>query len=150
MHKVYISAVRRVSCTYSLQNIAWKHIADLSTESINIIGILELGPIFWVNLVKLRLFSNKLDPKHGPECFTFRENWNTIFAMTRYSLLYCASQFTTEIKIQALKMYCSGFGKNDEIFDNDIIIIWLYLPSCVLYHFWRKRYFSRLRRVHCI
>ena len=30
--------------------------ADLSTESINILGILELGSIFWMNLVSLEYF----------------------------------------------------------------------------------------------
>ena len=30
--------------------------AELSTESINILGILELGLIFWMNLVSLKYF----------------------------------------------------------------------------------------------
>ena len=48
--------------------------ADLSIESLNIPGILELGSIFWMNLVSLEYLITNKTQKHGPECFTFREN----------------------------------------------------------------------------
>ena len=38
--------------------------ADLSTESINILGILEFGSIFWMNLISLhRIFETQMSPK---------------------------------------------------------------------------------------
>ena len=43
------------------------------TESINILGILELGSIFWMTLGSLEYLRPKLAPKHGLKWFTFRD-----------------------------------------------------------------------------
>ena len=51
-------------------------LADLFTESINNLGILALGIIFWMNLGSLEYLRPKWAPKHGWKRFTFKYIWN--------------------------------------------------------------------------
>ena len=44
---------------YYVKSHTYMKIVDLSTESINILGILELGSIFWMNLVRLEYLRPK-------------------------------------------------------------------------------------------
>ena len=63
----------------------------MSNESINILGILELGSIFWMNLGSLEYFLTN-EPKNMDENGLLSEIFETrYFHMTRCSLLYVKS-----------------------------------------------------------
>ena len=64
----------------------WK--ADLSTESINILGILELGSIFWMNLVSLEYFVTNKTQNMDRNALLSEKIETIFFAMPRCSLLY--------------------------------------------------------------
>ena len=51
IHKLYLFIAK-----YFVKTGICKKLTCLSTESINILGILELGSIFWMNLVSLEYF----------------------------------------------------------------------------------------------
>ena len=62
--------------------------AYLSTKSINILGILELGPIFWMNLFNLEYFLTNKTQNMDLNSLPSEKIETIFFAMTRYSLLY--------------------------------------------------------------
>ena len=69
------------------------YVADLSTESINILGILELGEIFWMNLVSLEYFLTNMTQNMDFNALLSEKIETIFFAMTRHSLLYILNDF---------------------------------------------------------
>ena len=60
----------------------------MSTESINILGILEFGSIFWMNLVSLVYLRPKWVQKHGWERFSFRDTYLKLDILARLDVGY--------------------------------------------------------------
>ena len=59
----------------------------MSTESINILAILEFGSIFWMNLVSLEYFLTTKTQNIDMNALLSEKIERIFFAMTEYSLL---------------------------------------------------------------
>ena len=81
-------------------HILYTYKADLSIESINIRGILELGSIFLMNLVSLEYFLTNKTQNMNLNALLSEKIGTIFFAMTRCSLLYTLSKVMAMWKVK--------------------------------------------------